>query len=268
MSRKSARNRKPQPEPPEQVKKMVDAVFVPVRRVVPKIGHALWIWWVVLALGLFACGAGVNAMYGNDYLIAAVLYFIGVSYLTIKAAIAIKDEAKRGGVVFVIILGAAVFLGSMLWVRNRRWKHQQQQLTMVPAPTPELHGVLIPANDQRPITDCRIPPDAVALFLGDSVGFTTDKLIAIHAGDDELVSIKRETAGIYVSARVYSEANKVSASISDNELFVNPGNFFERPDRSDWHTLIVKDNSGKQVLYVSFINKSTIKLLGTFSTLS
>jgi len=216
--------------------------------------------WLLM---LSSLGDVILAMVGGTQPKLWVSLVMLIAACAIQIVVILKVQPFRARKWNVLLGVALVVILTSLWWGAR----PDVPPTDVPRPTPELHGVLVAANELRPLTDCQIPQDAVALFLGDSVGYTTGKLIAIHAGDDELVSIRRETAGIYVSARVYSEVNKVSVSISDNEMFVNPGNYFEHPDRStDWHTLIVKDNSGAQVLYVSYMNKTTIKLLGTFWT--
>jgi hypothetical protein len=128
----------------------------------------------------------------------------------------------------------------------------------------ELHGLLIPANDPTPHTECRdIPSSAVILFLGNSVAYTTFETAAIKIRGQAIVSFANVPGGINVSARVYSQTNKVVAQITNNELYVNPSNLFHT-ERPDWHTLIVKDNQGDEVLHVYFINKNAIKVLGTF----
>ena len=49
-----------------------------------------WIWeklwrWEVVAIGSTAVyGAGIAAMYGDDYIVAASLYFAGIAWLTSK----------------------------------------------------------------------------------------------------------------------------------------------------------------------------------------
>jgi len=165
------------------------------------------------------------------------------------------------GVLSVLIAVALVLLW-WLWLQPQH----KPETVIIPASTPELHGVLIPANDPTPITECDIPPETTALFLGDSVAFTTAKTAAIRAKGDELISFKTVPSGVYISARVYSPANKVIAQITDNEMFVNPGNIFLAPQRPDWHNLIIRDNQGEEVLHVTFINKNVIKILGSFST--
>ncbi len=166
-----------------------------------------------------------------------------------------------------IILGPAILLG--FYLRQPVKPSQRSQGTPKKSeavPTNEaLHGVLIPAIDPMPKTDCPVWPDANVLFLGDSVFFTNDRLAAIRVDGNEIISFKETPAGIYISANVYSQANKVIVQITDNELFVNPGNIFHS-SRPDWHTLVITDNIGIEVLRVAYINKQAIKIVGTFSS--
>ncbi|HEY3102549.1 MAG TPA: hypothetical protein VGJ69_03105 [Pyrinomonadaceae bacterium] len=167
----------------------------------------------------------------------------------------IADYNGRRIIAFMLVAGILAVIGRAAW----------------PTPVtfgPDLHGVLIPANDPTPPfpEGCTTPPpNAVILILGPAFGYTTEGMPVLRTETDTLLSLSRGPGGVYVSARVYSEANRVIAQIHDNEFHINPSQVFHR-ETPDWSTLVIKDNNGVEVLRVSFINRFTIKVLGTFFT--
>ena len=135
-----------------------------------------------------------------------------------------------------------------------------------PNPLPDLHGLLIPANDPRPEipNPCRVPGKAVVV-LG-SCAFMTDKdwsgILDIYG--QQILTLRKEEGGIAISARVISSVNKaLIAQITNNEFYVNPSNEFAL-SRDDWNSLKVTDSGKNTVLYVRFLNPTTIKVLGSF----
>jgi hypothetical protein len=73
---------------------------------------------------------------------------------------------------------------------------------------------------------------------------TAGQLPAIRANGETLLSFSRGSGGLYVSARVYSEALKAMAQVHDNSFELNQGNAFHR-EPSDFSRLIIKDNAGQ-----------------------
>jgi hypothetical protein len=134
-------------------------------------------------------------------------------------------------------------------------------------PAPELHGLLIPANDPRPILKCPFDvSEDVVVLLGSFTLATKKEFTGVEIYGQKLLSLKKTDAGITVSARVISSNNKVVAQITDNEFYVNPSQYFRMERAEDWHTLRVIDGEGAQVLYVRYMNPTTIKVLGSFYT--
>lgn len=163
---------------------------------------------------------------------------------------------------FLVLTGGFLYFYQKLRVDLERPDSADQ----VTKPRPELHGLLIPANDPRPgyPLPAEIGDDAVVVFLGDSRLITKGKVTGIEVMGQKLISVTTGAEGaIAISARVISPANKVVAQITENEFYVNPDNFF-RMRRDDWHTLEVVDQVGNQVLYVRYLNPTTIKVLGSF----
>lgn len=94
----------------------------PVKTIIQFILAALWRWDVVGIGSTLLYGFGVGAMYGDDYIIAILFYFLGVVWLTAKFLVweEIKLHPKRSGISIVIIILAVIILGlSLLWTRHR-----------------------------------------------------------------------------------------------------------------------------------------------------
>jgi len=152
---------------------------------------------------------------------------------------------------FAIIIVA--FIGCLFWSQRT-----------LPETIPELHGLLIPANDRAPYPPClRGPRNVVIILLGNSAFLTDKKMTAVHIHNLDLISFAKSDAGVSVSTRVISSDNKVVAQITNNEFYVNPNNYFKMY-RPDWHTLIVKEPGGREVLNVYYMNPSAMKILGSF----
>lgn len=82
-----------------------------------------WTWKVVgpITGGLY--GFGVNAMYGNDFIIAAALYFVATVIIASKiwSQKEVGEHPQRGGIrLVVILLSALVFVASLLWINHRK----------------------------------------------------------------------------------------------------------------------------------------------------
>jgi hypothetical protein len=107
------------PDNPESPSKKTMQYWAPSRWIAQK----LWRWDVTIvgAVALYALGA--NAMYSDDYLVAAALYFAAVSWLTAKSIASEETRAheQRGGVsAIILVIGLAVFVGSLGWTNHRR----------------------------------------------------------------------------------------------------------------------------------------------------
>lgn len=136
----------------------------------------------------------------------------------------------------------------------------------------ELHGLLIPANDPY-ISGCEKTPSGLTINLG-KLALMTDVfpfpvIAADEAGKEDskqiLISLDKDSRGnLLVSSDVFDQDGKLIARISKNEFSVDEPSIFrtykERPDRS---TLVLTDHYGKRVLYVRFLNRSLVKILGT-----
>lgn len=107
------------PDNPEPPSKKTVQYWAPSRWIAQK----LWRWDVTIvgAVALYALGA--NAMYGDDYHVAAMLYFAAVCWLTAKSIASEETRAheqRRGVSVIILVIGVAIFVGSLGWINHRR----------------------------------------------------------------------------------------------------------------------------------------------------
>lgn len=93
---------------------------------------------------------GVGAMYADDYLVAALLYFAGTAYLTAKI-LAWEDVTRHGarkGISLLVLLVAIVVFGlSLEWIKHRS---NQVEAAKKDEPTP-LISVWRPITPKPPV---------------------------------------------------------------------------------------------------------------------
>ena len=82
----------------------------------------LWDWPVVAGGALLIYGVGAGALYGDDYFIASVLFFIAIVWITARA-LAWEEtkhhENRRTISTVLVFIGVVVFAFSFWWVRYR-----------------------------------------------------------------------------------------------------------------------------------------------------
>lgn len=209
-----------------------------------------------IAGGFLAGGGVVLAL--SWFVLAEVLFAIGIGLFFAKAIHANWDKETRKEIAVICCgLGLLMIVGEVVFIE---WSRRRNP------PVPELHGVIIPAEEQTPANACgtEFTEKRVVLLLGGyaSVGVFQDQ-IPIKMGERDLMTMYRSEAGIEISTRVISSDNKVVGQLTRNELFLNPDNAFHL-ERKDWHTLQVVDQSGAEVFYVHYYNRSAIRIRGRF----
>lgn len=136
--------------------------------------------------------------------------------------------------------------------------------TSEPARIPETSGFLLPGSTRLPEGRAQIPEGAIAIFLGNSLAYTTSfPHTVIEVGGVPVLVIDKSKEGIAIFAKLFSEDGRIVAELKDNQFYVNPNNYF-RIERPNDHALIVYDQRGQQALNVEFLNPFAIKLLGKF----
>lgn len=158
-------------------------------------------------------------------------------------------------------IGATLLIWIGVWILYRQASAYNSH-----APETELHGVLVPANDPSPPNPCTmpIPSEAVSVFFGSAAAWTSQlPMVVLQVGGLDLLTIKKTSGGLAVSAKIFSADGRIVADLDDNEFNVNPSNYFKvkRPDRS---TLIVYDQRTNAVLNVRYLNPKAVRVSGIF----
>ena len=177
-------------------------------------------------------------------------------------------------IVLTIII--CVIVGGILYYTlNRVWTQEidisallknslDKILPLKKIESPETSGVILPGTKRLPERHAQIPKGAIALFLGNSLAYTSSfPHTVIKVGGEQALVIDKNKGGIAIYAKLFSEDGRIVAELKNNEFYVNPNNYF-RIERPNQHALIVYDQSGQQALNVEFLNPSAIKLLGKF----
>jgi hypothetical protein len=136
--------------------------------------------------------------------------------------------------------------------------------------------LLTPANEQDPPNPCEafeslhpIDKTAVAVFYGTNVAYCkkeTCVIVDAARGDvsSPLLTVHKVKTGIVVDAKIFDKDGNIIADIEGNKPHLNK-TFVSDFNRPDEHSLWIKDNHDKQVLYVRFLNRSSIYIEGIFN---
>jgi hypothetical protein len=111
-------------------------------------GH-LWRWDVVGIGAPLIYAAGIGALYGDDYIIAAALFFAGIAWITAKALSweeTRNHPNQRGVSLIFLVFGVVAFTASLLWIR-----HREVEMGDHKPPTAALIPVTINWDDPAPI---------------------------------------------------------------------------------------------------------------------
>lgn len=142
------------------------------------------------------------------------------------------------------------------------------------SPEVEVIGYLQPRNDPTPPNGCdgaKLPANALKILIGTS-GYVAlpgqNKVTAIQIGKApnscDVLTLESTPRGVEVGATLYDEHENLIARIADNEFHALNGSHSHIERQHDLGTLIVKDGSGNELLYIRFLNPTTIRARGTF----
>ena len=121
---------------------------------------------------------------------------------------------------------------------------------------------LVAAALPQPVSsNCPIPKNAVALYLGNRVSVITEfpHTVFRYHGDDVL-RVDRESRDLLISFRVFSDSGALVARLNRNTFTAtNSAAHVERPDPS---SLAVFDDQNTKVLDMQFLNPQAVKITG------
>jgi hypothetical protein len=131
----------------------------------------------------------------------------------------------------------------------------------------DLHGMLLPADDPSPINTCDAYGDYVGIFFGDTVSSIATKFphtVFAVGGKSEFSMNRNRDGGLSITTDIFGRDGKIIVGIENNEFTVNPNNSY-RMVRKDKHSLTVYDEFNNVAIDVRYINRHSIKILGTFN---
>jgi len=226
--------------------------------------------------------SGAKRDHGEHSYLFHFVYVLGYSVLSLAADFTfIWPESHLNGLLF---LAAAFSLLSVYEFRNSKkgWRIGIPIFLFVfafianwiigPIQVPEVEviGSLQPGNDPTPPIPCnpRPPDTALKIFIGKNVAFQRDatikKLIAIRVGSCPVATMEQTAAGIAVTASMYNSSGKLIVRIADGVMHIMTNGITRATRNGDLSTLIVTDDSRNELLYIRYLNPTTLRIKGTF----
>ena len=157
-----------------------------------------------------------------------------------------KHRFAAGALVFVADLAALLYLYRVNAARELK----------------EQVAPLVAASLPQPVSsNCPIPKNAVALYLGNRVSVITEfPHVVFRAHGDNTLRIDRVSSDLLITFRVFDDSGALVARLDRNTFTATKSAaHVERPDAS---RLLVFDDRGTQVLDVQFLNPQAIKMTG------
>jgi acyl carrier protein len=236
--------KEPAPEPDEKPKQDGGAL--------EWITEGLW-RWEVIGIGFPALyGAGIAAMYGDDYWVAAALYASGISWPAAK--IIVSEETKAHGKratlrLFVLLSSLLILAMSFLWISHRRKQHLAETPVVVSPLKAQSISPPRQAADQQPTSPKpatpgpeapkqepdghRRKPTAAHDDQGDAVTQTVVDLISEQ--------LRVDPAKVVPSARLKEDLGADQLDKLELEMGIE-GAFDIRIEAADWiHVRTVQD---------------------------
>lgn len=171
---------------------------------------------------------------------------------------------------FVITAVFALFVTMSIYRNDNIQKEEE-------AKKPKYSGYLTPGNAPTPPLPHEpspsIPKDFKYLFIGGNVlvtKFEENFVLLYDSGKSNKVAplknilqLKINKDEMKIDADIVDSKNNNMCRIIDNEVKIMQENTFN-PKLLDGHSLIVRDWSGEEVLNISYLNPSAIKISGRF----
>jgi hypothetical protein len=136
-------------------------------------------------------------------------------------------------------------------------------------PDVEVIGTLQPGAGADPPNTCprSDSPDAWKIFAGDmAIQFAEPlQVTVLKFGECRALTIKKDDKGLSVEAQLFDASGKLIATIGNNEFHALSGENVHVSRDHDLSRLIVVDGKGNEILFVQYVNKSSVRVRGVFS---
>lgn len=146
-------------------------------------------------------------------------------------------------------------------------------------PDVEVIGTLQPGNDPTPPNGCDVSPlgtypigtpqyhpDSIKVLVGGNAIAASGmgKFTVLQIGRCNVLSLERTPLGMDVYADLYDADGRLIARINNNQTDVLTGDNVRLSRAGDLSTFVVTNEAGDELLYVRFMNPTTIKARGIF----
>ena len=123
-----------------------------------------------------------------------------------------------------------------------------------------LHGWLYPGSEVDPHTCGPTPDDTVTMYLGEVTSIVKwfPHTVLRVRGKDRITVNRRKDGAMAVSLDVFSLDGRIVASINENEIQINPNNYFMK--KRTRNTLLVLDQQKRPILSVVYLNPKAFKV--------
>lgn len=190
----------------------------------------------------------------------------------------------RSHLIALLFLAAIISVGIWVEAPKLRWKFTGAAIAFsvcgasylfvgpVIIPEVEIMGSLYPGNGPTPPNGCDnapIPPSPEGLLKvligNNAIGETgLGKFVALQVGTCPVLSLTRTADAIGLDAQLYDADGNLIATVTNDALSVLTGQNVTMSRKGDLSTLVVSDGSGKELLYVRFVNPTTVVARGVF----
>ncbi len=138
-----------------------------------------------------------------------------------------------------------------------------------PPPDVETGGTLQPGNDRTPSNGCDGTPidaDAVKVLVGNNATALNGlgRMTALKVGNCPVFGVERTLQGVSPVVDLFDSDGKHIAAISGGSFHAFSGGAHLVDRRGDLGTLTISDTAGKELLFVKFLNPTTIQIRGIF----
>ena len=133
-------------------------------------------------------------------------------------------------------------------------------------------GPLLPSAVATPATPCGInpwpliPADALRILMGDSavIRDVPGKFVALRVAQCDVLAMERTPTGVSVYVSLYDAAGKQIANVDGKQITAISGDNSSVDRGGDLSSLTIRDGAGKEMMYLYYLNPTTISVRGVF----